>query len=176
MNMQEIILRMYPMWILGIFMIAMVWQSEYRYLLKVDKKAVLKWSAFLVVLTICRFLMFKFVLPHGTMDNESVTIPWQAALTVFWEDMCHGLPLVLLSNFLDKSKWYNRALQRMAFALIMVSFGLGHLYQGITAAVILSFYIPYSIHMGKKYGFGTVMLGHMLYDLSTILAIKYFVG
>lgn len=51
-------------------------------------------------------------------------------------------------------------------------FGAGHLYQGYFVAALLSLY-PYfvSYKYGKKYGYGTVMLCHITYDLSIVGAL-----
>lgn len=61
-------------------------------------------------------------------------------------------------------------LPHWAFVIVAVLtsavFGLGHLYQGWLAAVLLSAY-PYfiSYHYGKKHGYGTVMVAHVIFDI-----------
>ena len=112
---------------------------------------------------------------HSAAKNISI-IPWELTLSVFWEDSCHGLPVLLLQLFLGTDKKWKWAIHALCTAIVMVSFGLGHVYQGIFAACLISFYIPYSIKIGKQYGFGTVMLCHTLYDLTTLLSLKLLVG
>jgi hypothetical protein len=102
-------------------------------------------------------------------------IPWQTTLGVFWEDAVHALPLVLLGKMFANKTWYKIAKWPL-LAAVMCSFGAGHLYQGVLAACMLSFYIPFSMKMGEKHGFGTVMLCHMMYDLITLLSIGWIVG
>ena len=125
-----------------------------------------------------RFVLFKLFPMHGSMGEAAkniVQIPWFLAFGVFWEDMLHALPLILLQKLIgtQKKTW---PIHILATAVIMASFGLGHTYQGAFAAFALSFYIPYSVQLGKKFGLGTVMICHILYDLSTILFLKFMLG
>lgn len=179
MDFQTIASAMWPCWVFGAGMLYATKKSDHADLLKVDKKALSKWGIFLLLLTVWRIFSFKFY-AHSEHFKDSLKavdqIPWQATLTVFWEDACHGLPLVLLQRLIGTKKWFTKPINYIALLVTMVAFGLGHLYQGVFSAVLLSFYIPYSMKLGKKYGFGTVMLGHMMYDLSTILAIKWMMG
>ena len=169
---------MYPMWIMGLLMLFGTYKSKYKDLLRVDKASLVKWVHFLGTISMYRIVMFYFlkdwhVLKHAT--DGAMMIPWQATLTVFWEDACHGLPLVLLAlstATYKHAKWLNR----IAMATVMISFGAGHLYQGWLAAVGLSMYIPFSMEIGKKNGFGTVMIGHMMYDFITIITMKAVLG
>jgi hypothetical protein len=81
-----------------------------------------------------------------------------------------------LARALGKDRWWKKGLIGAAIATVMVSFGLGHVYQGWAAAAMLSFYIPFTFKKGQEVGFGTVMLCHTLYDLATILVMKAFLG
>lgn len=179
MTFQEIALRMFPYWIMGLFMLYAVYQSSHRDLLRVNFKATAKWILFLGVLTLYRYGIFRFFEGNETlhdMTSGAASIPWQATLTVFWEDMCHIVPLVILSRWLGNDKIWKKVLVWIAIALVMLSFGLGHIYQGYVAAFALSFYIPFTLKKGQEIGFGTVMICHTLYDLATILTIKHFLG
>lgn len=179
MTFSEIAIRMYPYWIMGILMLVAVYNSKYRYLLRVEKKPLVKWSIFLVVITLWRIFIFTRFNHNTTLHSlteGAAMIPWQATLTVFWEDACHGLPLAIMSIALGKDRWWKKAITWGMVGLIMASFGLGHVYQGNWAAFFLSFYIPYTFIKGQEIGFGTIMIGHTMYDLSTILAIKTFLG
>lgn len=179
MTFTEMALRMYPYWIMGIIMLFAVWQSNHRDLLRIEPKAVAKWIVFLGCITIYRIIVFKALAGNDKlhdMTSGAMMIPWQATLTVFWEDACHTLPLVILARALGTEKWWKKGLIGAAIAMVMVSFGLGHVYQGWIAAAALSFYIPFTYKKGQQVGFGTVMLCHMMYDLATILTIKHFLG
>lgn len=97
---------------------------------------------------------------------------FSSLLFVWWEDIL----FILLPLFYGK-----KYLPHWAFVIVAVLtsavFGLGHLYQGWLAAVLLSAY-PYfiSYHYGKKHGFGTVMVAHVVFDiviLGNIHIMKY---
>lgn len=169
---------LFPYWILGACVVSAVVLSGNKFLLRAEKKPVVKWLAFLGLITAYRLILTKlFPTFHGMGDsakNMSI-IPWPVALTVFWEDACHGLPLLLLKKLLPTSKKMT-LLYTCILGIVMFEFGIGHLYQGVVPAVLLSFYVPYSVKIGEKYGFGTVIIGHMMYDLVTMLFVQYLLG
>lgn len=177
MSFAEIALRMWPMWVMGLFMIFSVYHSEYRNLLRVQVKPILKWILFLIGLTAYRIIMLKYFSgPFKAQSGGVMMIPWQATLTVFWEDACHGLPLAIMSLKMGQDKLWKKIVMWAAIIFTMFSFGLGHVYQGAIAAFFLSFYIPFTYKKGQEIGFGTVMICHTLYDLVTILTLKLFLG
>lgn len=196
MDLMDLVMRMLPYWFLGIFMIYATIQSGNKDLLRFEKGPFLKFCKFMVVITIYRLVVFHFLKDSDFLASQlhSITqVPWQSALTVFWEDMSFAVPLVLLKRFLDSDKhklvfvnpeeppsFRKQRLKNLAYyasmAIMMLSFGSGHIYQGWYAAALLSMYVPFSVSRGQKYGFGTVIACHMLYDLSTILSIKWFLG
>lgn len=169
---------MYPCWLLGAAVIWATVKAGYGNLVRVERPAIMNFVRFLCVVTLYRIALFK-LFPHAHMIEEAgknlSLIPWPLTLTVFWEDACHGLPLLLLRQFLGTKKW-TWPIHGFLTLMVMLEFGLGHVYQGLLPAALLSLYVPYSIRLGKKYGFGTVMLGHTLWDLSTIISIKFILG
>ena len=178
MDLKEIAMPLWPCWMLGIIMLCTVFNSKHRDLIRVDAMGVLKFLRWMVMLTAIRFVFLKFLAPESMIEQVKFMVhflPWQATLGVFWEDACHTLPLVLLGRIFQKSKWYSRAATPLMLG-VMLSFGSGHMYQGLLASVALAFYIPFSIKLGKKYGFGTVMICHILFDLITLLSFKAIVG
>lgn len=179
MTFKDIALSMWPFWGIGAVMLAATAAAGHKELIRIEKSAVLRWVKFLGIITIYRLLVFK-LLAHFSMFGNSVQgasiIPIGATFTVFWEDACHGLPLVLLQMMIGTKTWLTKIINAVALGLVAASFGSGHVYQGTFAAMILMLYIPYSMKLGKKYGFGTVMVCHTLYDLSTIIAIKWALG
>lgn len=177
MTFSEIALRMYPYWLMGLFMVWATWKSKHKDLLKFNPSAFKKFLIFMAVVTIYRAVIFGLFGDHlRDMVAGAMTIPWQATLTVFWEDACHTVPLAILSRVLGEDKWWKKALRRAAIGMVMVSFGLGHVYQGVFAAALLSLYIPFTLKKGQEVGFGTIMACHTLYDLLTILTIKLMLG
>lgn len=179
MDLKTIALNMYPYWLLGAFCLIATIVSGNKYVVRVEKKPVLNWMRLLLVITLYRYVLFK-IFPHFGMFTEAqkniTMIPWPMTLTVFWEDACHGLPLYLLQRFTGMEKLWAKILNYVLMALVMIEFGAGHLYQGLMAAAFLMLYVPYSIKYGKKFGFGTVMICHTLFDLTTILSFKYLIG
>ena len=179
MDIKTLALNMYPFWLLGIFVIFATIFAGYKEVVRVEKAALLKWIRFLGIVTIYRLVLFK-LFPDSAMLKDAVrnvtSVPWQITPSVFWEDACHGMPLFFVQMWLGTDKWWKQAINGLLLAMVMVEFGLGHVYQGIPAAIALSFYVPYSIKLGKKFGFGTVMIGHILFDLTMILTLKLFAG
>jgi hypothetical protein len=136
-----------------------------------DKLA--QWTAFLVILAIFRLLQYDFLLNAGALRGIPTIPPmidmekWTLGL-VFWEDMFFGVPLYYIWKYMNR-KWLQIALT----LIISAVFAYGHAYQGITG-VIWAAFLPYyvSYNVGKRYGFGTSMLGHIMYDVSTVYLIK----
>lgn len=178
MDVKTMAAMMYPCWIIGALILIATVCAGQKNVIRVEKPALVKWLKILCMLTVYRVILFtlfpNFSVFKHAHDAMSI-IPWPMTLTVFWEDACHGLPLFLLKKWIGDKK-YGKYAYKAALILVMVAFGLGHVYQGAAAAIMLSFYIPYSIKLGEKYGFGTVMIGHSLFDLSTILAVKFLLG
>lgn len=170
-------MNMWPCWVLGMMMLLLVINSTYKNLIKVDFKAIFKFLRWMLFLTAIRVIVFKLAMPAKMIEElrqMAGFIPWQTTLGVFWEDACYGLPLVLMEKMYNKSSWY-KFVRIPLLAMFMMSFGSGHIYQGLTG-LLLAFYIPFSISMGKKYGFGTVMLCHIMYDMITLLSMKIILG
>lgn len=179
MDLKTLALAMYPYWILGAVILIITILAGHKNVVRVEKDAVFKWAKFLLIVTVYRFILFK-IFPHWSLFTEAqkniTMIPWPLTFTVFWEDACHGLPLYLLQQWTGMEKRWAKVLNYVLMGLVMIEFGAGHLYQGMLAAAFLMLYVPYSIKYGKKFGFGTVMICHTLFDLTTILSFKYLFG
>lgn len=174
MDVKSMVDSMFPFWIMGLIMLYLVKNSEYANLLRIDKKGLFKFGRFLTILTVIRVVYLKFIAPPSSLEgikNISDLIPWQTLFGVFWEDACHALPLVLLGLAFSDQKWF-KILRWPLLAIVALSFGSAHEYEGFMAMVVLTCYIPVTMSLGKKYGFGTVMICHVLYDLITFLSFK----
>lgn len=179
MDMGDLALRMLPFWFLGFFMIYATIKSGNKDLLRFEWKPFGKWCLFILGLTAYRMIIFRFFSDQELIRSQThavLQIPWPAALTVFWEDMSFVVPLVLLGRCLPSDKKWAKLVNGLAQIFMMISFGSGHIYQGTFAACLLSLYVPFSLSRGQKVGFGTVILCHMLYDLSTMLAVRFALG
>jgi len=179
MNITEIAKQMWPCWALGAIILHQVWNSKNKDLLRIQPDSLKKWIGFLFLITALRVMAFDiYILLKGSapplhkLASTISQIPILATFTTFWEDACHGLPLVLLRRWMV-GKWFSKPLNILATLAIMLSFGSGHTYQGIIPALMLTMYIPISAKLGEKHGFGTVMIGHSLYDFFTLLTVKW---
>jgi hypothetical protein len=178
MSAKEMAMHMWPCWLIGILMLYAVWNSKYKNMLRVTPRAIVKFLLFMVFITICRVVAFRMLAPPEAIEQIKGIIhflPWQTTLGVFWEDAAHSLPLVLMGKIFKKSKWYSYVSLPL-LAMVMFSFGSGHMYQGLIASIAISFYVPFSMKMGEKHGFGTVMICHILYDMITLLSLGWMVG
>jgi hypothetical protein len=176
MTVKEVALDLWPAWVMGLAMLYLVFNSKYRSVIRVDKIGMLKFLRFLLIVTTFRFLTMRYLYPPEDLKHIhelAQFLPWQTSFGVFWEDMCHTVPLVILGKMYAKKTWYKWA-RLPLLGLVMFAFGSGHMYQGLFSAACISLYIPFTMRMGNKYGFGIVMLCHMLYDLSTMLTMRLF--
>ena len=132
-----------------------------------------QFMVFLVILAMFRLLQYQFLLDSGVMQSIPTIPPmidmqkWTLGL-VFWEDMFFAVPIFYIWKYMNRT-W----LQILLTVLISVVFGYGHAYQG-TSGIVMASFLPYfvSYRFGKKYGFGTCMLGHIMYDVSSVYLIK----
>jgi len=152
--------------IIGMFAITTLTKEKDLFRVSWDKLA--QFVAFLTVVFVMRVLIesFKFDvgLVHGfpRLPPEIGNHKWTFGL-VFWEDFFFAVPIYFIMKHCQR-KW----LRVLSIVTLSILFGLGHAYQGLSGIVITAF-LPYfvSYNFGKKYGFGTSMLGHILYDVST---------
>ena len=178
MKFSEIAHHLLPYWILGLVIIIATIFSGNKNALRIEPKAVAKFASFMLFITILRIFLLNFLISTFGFDIKAhfgavAGIPWAATLLVFWEDCVHSLPLILLRKKLGEGTIQN-IVYYTAMIFTMISFGSGHIYQGILPAIMVMFYIPFSIKYGKKYGVGTVMVCHSLYDFCTIMLVKSF--
>jgi len=73
----------------------------------------------------------------------------------------------------DKWKWKEYVWFPIV-AILSIRFGLGHMYQ-FEAAYFAALLIPYLAfyQYGKRFGFGTSMTCHILFDMITIMTFKF---
>lgn len=177
MDLRVEIINFLPMWIFALLFIFYIRQSEYKNIMRFNVSAIMKFFYFMLAVTIGKLTYFHFfstVEDVRSMKALMDFIPWQFTLGTFWEDTTTSLPIVLLDNMLSNRKIYKFI--RLPFLIMtMIAFGSGHMYQGIIAASVISFYVPLSIVLGKKYGFATVMAGHIMFDLLTWIFMKLVV-
>ena len=154
-------------WAIGFVILALTFVYD-RKVLQFDPSAFMR---FLRILAIGISLSVFLNLLAGRIPNLP-PVGFGSLFMVFWEDLLFAVLLIYYSE---------KVLPRWLFVPVVVIsslfFGAGHMYQGWFVALLLSLY-PYfiSYKFGKKYGFGTVMVAHVVYDLaivSSLIATRY---
>jgi hypothetical protein len=158
--------------IVGLLIFVLVFWKD-RKTLHFDLNVVQKFITLMILFTFARFTLLSVLSDFGLnifdLNKGIETLSfWRLAL-VFWEDAFFALPIYYM---VDKWKWSKYIWMPIA-AVLSIRFGLGHIYQ-FELAYIASLLIPYAVfyRMGRKYGFGTTMTCHILFDMFTIITFK----
>lgn len=154
--------------------LAMMFRERHRHIIRIEWNKVSSFLAFLAFVTCIRIAGFEFLAdfaPPGTlpsMNEKLLNVPIWRFVLVFWEDAFFGIPLYYAWKYCRR--WF-ALLVTIGFS---VWFGFGHGYQGNYAIVLTALY-PYfiSYRFGSQYGFGTVMVSHIMYDMATYYTILY---
>lgn len=155
-------------WILGTLSLVYAHRINKKYI-KIDFDAIKSFLIFMLWLTAIRTVLFFF--SGSPMEGLLSRINPLLMLGVFWEDAVFVLPLIILKD----EKNIPNILYYTLFAISTAVFTLGHSYQG-TIGLTSAIYIYFSAKYGRKYGFGTVMICHTLYDLITYFGALAYVG
>lgn len=142
-----------------------------KHTVRIDWQALGGFIAFMSVATFIRIAMYDYMhmadpsfIPR--MHGELLYMPKILFSLVWWEDGFYVLPMFLAFKYLPKKYAITVAIA------LSVHFGMGHLYQGIEGVLVTACY-PYWVgyRYGTKFGFGTVMVGHVLYDFITYYTV-----
>lgn len=176
MEFKDMFLMMWPNYLLGILMFVAIYFSDYRHILRINFPTLLRWSAFLFAAATVKFLLIKYLMSNEQIQNISNTasiIPFPSLLLVGWEDLTYVVPLFIVCDLLKKvpNPIFNRILETVIFLAFYISFVSGHLYQGLPSALFIGSYILVSLNLGTKHGFGTMMIAHSLFDISTWITL-----
>ena len=175
MDIKTAILHYYPYWILGICMIIAIVFSEYKNLMRFQLPSFLKFARTMLMITCFRCVIMYFFPPTLASAGPILQIPLWLTLFTPWEDAVHIAPLILAGIFLGDSK-LSKVILFILSLMVQISFGLGHIYQSVPAAIMISFYIPIVKKLALKYGMGTTMACHIFYDFVTLLTVRIFLG
>ena len=152
------------------FIYCILYESK---LIRIEWDAISRFLAFMTLVVFVRWSIMSLLMSNGDVLSHNVdtnSIQLYQLATVFWEDMAFALPFVFLKRLPYVG---NKYVWSVLFLVSSVLFALGHTYQGNTWATITVIYPWYvSYRYGMKYGFGTVMICHMLYDFITICASR----
>jgi hypothetical protein len=143
-----------------------------------DRKTIrIEWDAiarFLVFMTLATFVRLSVIelmtmldpMSAPSLPRQLLEMPKILFATVWWEDGFYVLPIFLAY------KYCNKYFAHLIAILFSLHFGLGHAYQGTFGILVTSIYPVFiSLKYGSKYGFGTVMISHVLYDYITYTTI-----
>lgn len=178
MDVGQIAEGLFPCWCMGLWILYLVWNSDHRDLLQVNRNGLIKFAKLMALVTAFRILYLSLFASDDIlmgMRHIGDLVPWQTMFGVFWEDACNALPLVILGRMAQGKKWFIPFYVAI-IAMASLVFGMLHSYQGVQAIVVMSLYIPFTMRLGQKYGFGTVMLCHTVYDLITFFTFKTIAG
>lgn len=156
------------LWMQIFGLLVIVWCIVFRSnLVRVELDKVASFCAFMVMVTIVRL----FIVEYNITDIQSIQEN-KSLMFVFLEDAVFALFPTLFGIYLDKFKLWNRTtkiIYVIVWICLSVVFGLGHVYQGWYAGVLIAF-LPYFIsrRYGLIFGFGTVMASHVIYDVVTV--------
>lgn len=167
----------YPALVLsaGAFLIYKNWKGHQDIRIEWDKVAqFLGFMALITMFRICFADMVEGIMP-GFVDQKFVEIADKIGFAtlpfVFWEDVYFGMPIAWLMK-----KVFPKYPKLAITLTIIIStiFATGHLYQGAIGMVTIIYPFFISYKYGKKYGFGTVMICHMLYDFFSVATAKVY--
>lgn len=160
------------MMIIGILIFCAVFIFD-RKLLRVQLKTIQTFLTLMALMTFFRLAIFSFASSLGIdilgLNQGIGNIPFWRFATVFWEDAFFAIPIYYM---VDKLKW-SKYIYMPIVAVGSIVFGLGHMYQfemAFFATLIIPYFVFYKA--GKKYGFGTSMICHILFDMITFLTFK----
>jgi len=140
-------------------------------LCRIDREAMKSFLKIMAMMTLIRVIGY-FVgggIPKAPVDHDVIrAILPISTLLVFWEDTFFTLPILIFEQY-----GISKCLRNILIIASSLVFASGHLAYGPTWAFCTLFYVPFiSYRLGKKHGLGTVMLGHVLYDLITVLTLR----
>ena len=161
--------------LVGLLIFGLVYWKD-REVLRFDFKAVQTFITLMILLTFVRFTLFSFGFDMFQINIIDInqgfsSIPFWRLATVFWEDAFFAIPIYYMK---DRWKW-SEYIWLPITAALSIYFAQAHMYQ-FEMAYFATLIVPYLIfyRYGKKYGFGTSMTCHILFDMFTLLAFKLF--
>jgi hypothetical protein len=159
--------------LIGIILIILTFFTSYRTILRVDLKAILKWIIFLVVVFLIRLVLYKLSIGLSIFAIFR-SLPLSITPFVFWEDAVFGLPLLLFRNHIKDTNKICHYIFYILLGLFSFIFAAAHIYQSLWTFGVMLFYIYVTNDYARRYGYGTIMICHVLFDFITILTFQYF--
>jgi hypothetical protein len=147
-------------------------------LMRIDKPFVKKVLVYIFIAKLISIGFTDLMVTLGYVDKYSLLnatkspMPFFWFFMVFWEDGFYGLTIYYLK---EVNKTLPEIVKTILISGICFKFMLGHLYQGSIGmmAIIYPFYLSYTY--GKRHGFGSVMVLHILFDLISFMMYNFYV-
>lgn len=173
MTFQQLVHHLWPAWLMGTAILFITFKSKFKSLLTIKWRGVKFFIGLVFITSIIRLICYHFfhrmtLLPVDLKACRA--LPWQGCLFVFWEDATHILPLMIFKRLIAGKK-YMYLFYFATMFLIMLDFGVGHIYQSITAGLVMMLYIPVVMDLCEQFGVGTVMICHTIFDLAAFATI-----
>lgn len=151
----------YPIGSVAAFVAVLIFD---RKKLNIQLENVAKFLAAMVILTFIKLCIWN----GNAVQSNTYGINMQSLLFVFLEDAFFAMVPFYICKRIN-----SKALKIMIWTFFSISFGMGHIYQGIHAVFVTALY-PYFIsnRYAKKTSFGTVMTCHFLWDCFVLLMPK----
>lgn len=150
-------------WGIALGLLAVVFYKD-RQVLRIEKDSIWKFFKFVLTFKLIFLVLYVVLFRIFEVAPPSVPAPPLHYLPmVWWEDVLFSLiPIYYGYKFLP------RPLATAVAIIVSFFFALGHLYQGWIGLLlgIYPFFISY--RYGKKHGYGTVMICHVIYDVMVI--------
>lgn len=158
---------------IGLLTIAIAYWKD-REILRIDLKAIQNFITLMALLAMARLVIFSLLydfigLKITDLNSAVNTIPLWVLSTVFWEDAFFGITIYYLIDKFKTPKY----IWLPAVSALSILFAVHHMYQfelAYFSTILIPFFIFYTL--GKKYGFGTTMVCHIIFDISGFLTFK----
>ena len=157
------------MYTIGILLLAYA-TKFHKDLMRIDFKGVKTFFLALLGITVTRVVLFNIFPVEGLGVLAKVDhIQWWQAVLAGFEEAMFTLPAVFAMMYTD-----NKYLKRIFMGLVAAAFAIGHAYQGMYG-IAVTFVYMFSIapKYMKKFGFYTMVVCHILFDLSAWAFIRF---
>lgn len=147
------------------------------FIVKMDSPEILRFSLkpflkfLLIIIALTGLRLWAFVDMPMPIYKSLPNI--ESLLLVFWEDVFFVLPLLIMKKYQVEGDKLHKVMFWIVMAISSIFFASGHLYISTEWATILLAYVPLMYSIARKSGLTNVMLGHVIYDVATVLTATY---
>lgn len=161
-----------PLFFIGVLILLVASIKEYPEIFRLQTTSAIKGIFFLLGFSFIGFLFHKYIVGalfpewysfvKGSIKLFGLSIRPMDMMRVFWEDIVFVAPSLIL---------YAKGHKKLSWLVLIAStpaFVLGHTYQGAIGLVTVVY--PFiSRYLSIRYGFITMLIWHIAYDLSVLI-------